>query len=102
MYRADSGSDKHLKFGLASMRSEKELARNEFHRHNEIEIVLVEKGRIGHLIGGELVWFDAGRLAAFWGAVPHTPVEVAAGSIINWLTIPFSWFLEWRLPRAFT
>ena len=69
-----------------------------FHRHSEIELVLVEKGRLGNLVGGEVVWLHPGRLAAFWGAVPHTLVGAVPGTIYNWLTVPFSWFLEWRLP----
>ena len=141
MRRAGPVSDKHLNFGLVSMRVEvlkciKLPGSNEteihlaergddrhrrdrqtagylakysvgirrnrtFHRHSEIEIVLVEKGRMGNLVGGEVVWQHPGRLSVFWGAVPHSPVGVTPGTIFNWITIPFGWFLEWQLPRAF-
>jgi len=128
MVRANSTPDRYLNFGLASMCVEVQIRRqlrhnqdieiqlteklgsnrvgvrrsSTFHRHNEIEIVLVEKGEIGHLMAGRLVWIHTGRLAVFWGAVPHTPLKVAPGTIFNWLTIPLTWVLEWHLPRAFT
>ena len=128
MVRANSTPDRYLNFGLASMCVELEIRRklhhsqeieiqpteklgsnrvgvrrsSTFHRHNEIEIVLVEKGEIGHLMAGQLVWIRTGRLAVFWGAVPHTPLKIAPGTIFNWLTIPLTWVLGWQLPRAFT
>jgi AraC-like DNA-binding protein len=71
-----------------------------FHRHSEIEIVYVEQGRIGNLVSGHVVWHEPGKLAAFWGAVPHTPVGVTPGTVYNWIKIPFSWFLGWKLPSA--
>lgn len=73
-----------------------------FHRHSEVEIVLVEKGKLGNLVSGQVVWHQPGQLAVFWGAVPHTPVGVTPGTIYNWLKIPFSWFLRWQLPPAFS
>lgn len=99
--RAEVGDNSQETRHLVASRTRTRQNRT-FHRHNEIEVVLLEKGTVGNLIGGELVRFHAGRLAVFWGAVPHAPVEITPGATINWLTIPFSWFLEWQLPQVFT
>jgi len=73
-----------------------------FRRHNEIEVVLLEKGKVGYMLGTEVFWPSTGRLSVFWGAIPHTPVSIIPGTVLNWVTIPFSQFMEWALPQAFT
>jgi len=77
------------------------VPRSTFHRHNEIEITLVERGQIVDLIGGRRQELHEGQLAVFWGGVPHLPLSCASGTILHWLTIPLTWFLQWRLPAAF-
>ncbi len=90
--------DRYLRFGFTSRREEvgKRLT---FNSHNEVEIAFVETGSIGLLLGGSLVRLNAGRLAFYWGAIPHAPVEVERGTMYHWLTLPLAWFLEWQLPR---
>jgi len=91
-------TDRFLRFGFTSRR-ERVDRRLTFNSHNEVEIAFVEKGAIGLLLGGRLVRLDAGRLAFYWGAIPHAPVEVEPGTMYHWLTLPLTWFLEWQLPR---
>ncbi|GCE20027.1 helix-turn-helix domain-containing protein [Dictyobacter kobayashii] len=44
---------------------------------------------------------EAGQLAFFWATLPHQVVQVQEQTRFHWLTIPFSSFLQWRLPPAF-
>ena len=94
-------ADRFLHFGFGSRRVEPKR-QSAFHRHSEIEFLIVEKGRLDQLTAGKLVQLHPGRLAVFWGAMPHAPVEIAPGTALHRLTVPLPWFLEWRLPRAFT
>ena len=40
-------------------------------RHNEIELNLLKAGSLTYLLGGHRITIDAGKLAAFWAAIPH-------------------------------
>lgn len=71
-------------------------------RHNEIELNLLERGRLVYLMGGRRVTVHAGRLAAFWAGVPHQVLGFEGMSEYFVLTIPLAWFLQWRLPDHFT
>lgn len=94
-------ADRYLTFGLASrhVRAERRAV---FHRHNEVELLFVERGAITHLFNARRVTFSAGELAVFWGAVPHLPVAFRPGTQLDWLTVPLAWVLQWNLPAAFT
>ncbi len=72
------------------------------HRHNEIELNLIERGSMTSLLGGERVTAVAGTLSLFWGAMPHQLIACAAGTRCHWLTVPLAWFLQWRLPGQLT
>jgi AraC-like DNA-binding protein len=91
-------TDRYLRFGFASRREELRK-RLTFNSHNEVEIAFVETGGVGLLLGGRLVRLNPGRLAFYWGAIPHAPVEVERETMYHWLTLPLTWFLEWQLPR---
>jgi AraC family transcriptional regulator, melibiose operon regulatory protein len=71
-------------------------------RHNEIELNLLERGKVVYLMGGRKVAVPAGRLSLFWACVPHQVVDFEGLSEYSVLTIPLAWFLQWRLPDAFT
>jgi AraC-like DNA-binding protein len=86
---------------LSSRRVEPKRQRA-FHRHNEVELLLIEKGGIDHLMGGRLERFRPGKLVVFWGAIPHAPLHIGPGTVLHRLTLPLAWFLEWKLPRPFT
>ncbi|HYC71500.1 MAG TPA: helix-turn-helix domain-containing protein [Opitutaceae bacterium] len=68
--------------------------------HNEIEVNMIPKGWVTYLFGGRKVRIEAGSLAVFWAAIPHQIVEFAPSSYFV-ATIPFSWFLQCRLPERF-
>lgn len=71
-------------------------------RHNEIELNLLEGGRLVYLMGGHRATVRAGRLTAFWAGIPHQIVEFEGLAEYFVLTIPLAWFLQWRLPDRLT
>jgi AraC-like DNA-binding protein len=71
-------------------------------RHNEIELNLLESGRLTYLMGGQKVTVPAGRLIAFWASIPHQILDFEGLTDYYVLTIPLAWFLQWRLPDRLT
>jgi AraC-like DNA-binding protein len=72
------------------------------HRHNEIEMNLLERGTMTYLLGGERIRIGAGSLGLFWGAMPHQLVAASRDARCHWVTLPLAWFLQWRLPGPLT
>jgi len=70
------------------------------HRHDDIELNFVARGRLEYLFGGRSITVEAGRLAVFWGATPHQLVpDVHDGdSDVCWLHLPLTGVLGWGLP----
>ena len=96
---ASAALDKYFTFGLASLRG-RPSAFESYHRHNEIELGFLERGWMSVLFSSGKITFREGQLYVFWGAMPHRHIESSPDAILNWLTIPLAWFLEWRLPDA--
>jgi AraC family transcriptional regulator, melibiose operon regulatory protein len=71
-------------------------------RHNEIELNLLDSGRLVYLMGGQKVTVPAGRLTVFWAGIPHQIIEFEGLTEYFVLTIPLAWFLQWRLPDHLT
>lgn len=71
-------------------------------RHNEIELNYLPAGSIAYLFQDRKVVVPCGQLAVFWGLIPHQIVHYEANTPYYVCTVPFSMFLEWRLPSAFT
>ncbi len=71
-------------------------------RHNEIEANLLEHGALTYLLGGQKVTIPGGRLALFWAGIPHQIIRFESKADYSVMTIPLVWFLQWRLPDAFT
>ena len=71
-------------------------------RHNEIELNLLEDGRLTYLMGGSRVVVPSGRLTVFWGGIPHQILDFECLHPYFVATIPLAWFLQWRLPDHFT
>ena len=69
------------------------------HSHNEIELLLLERGWGSWLLGGELVTLKPGKLIVFWAVRPHQLVKSSPNTVINCLTIPLTVFNEWQLPE---
>lgn len=69
--------------------------------HNEIELNLLQRGWVTYLLGGSKVRIDAGHLAAFWASIPHQVIEYGDATEYAVVTIPFAWFLQFKLPEEF-
>ncbi|MDO3387889.1 helix-turn-helix domain-containing protein [Gilvimarinus sp. SDUM040013] len=69
--------------------------------HNEIELNFLLKGSVTYLFGGHKITLEAGKLAAFWAAIPHQVVEFSNDVVYFAATIPLHTFLQWRLPDPF-
>jgi AraC-like DNA-binding protein len=69
------------------------------HRHNDIEMTLLEKGWIDYLFGGRRVRVPAGALCVRWAAIPHQSVALKQACTHFSLKIPFAWFMRWDPPR---
>jgi AraC-like DNA-binding protein len=70
------------------------------HRHDEIEITVLEVGWIDYLFGGRRIHNRAGELCVRWAAIPHQSVDFDPGGIHYSLKVPLAWFLNWRLPES--
>ena len=95
-------SDIYLNFGLASQYQKPRKQEPFLRRHNEVELLFVEEGSISLLYSSSKYILDRGRLAVFWGAIPHRRIEASSTAIFYSLTVPLAWFLQWPLPGAFT
>lgn len=69
------------------------------HRHDDIEITVLEVGWIDYLFGGRRIRNQAGDLCVRWAAIPHQSIDFAPGGIHYSLKVPLSWFLSWNLPE---
>lgn len=71
------------------------------HHHDDIELNYVEAGAMTYLLGGHQFTIEAGRLLAFWAAVPHQVTWIAPETRLRWLYVRLPLVLEWDLPPAF-
>jgi AraC-like DNA-binding protein len=87
--------------GLVSFRETREASHMPLpHSHNEIEVLLIEKGGGTWLMGGEEVSFKPGRLIVFWALRPHQLLKSALHTEKNCLTIPMAVFQGWDMPDS--
>ena len=70
-------------------------------RHNEIELNFLGTGWVTYLLGGRKVQVEAGRLSAFWAAIPHQIVDYRDKTDYFVATLPLAWFLHCKFPDAF-
>jgi AraC-like DNA-binding protein len=71
------------------------------HHHDDIELNYLEDGAMTYLLGGHQFSIEAGRLLAFWAAVPHQVTWIAPETRLRWLYVRLPLVLEWDLPPAF-
>lgn len=71
-------------------------------RHNEIELNYLPEGALTYLFQDRRVQVPSRRLALFWGLIPHQIIHSEGTAPYYVCTIPFSLFLSWGLPQAFT
>jgi AraC-like DNA-binding protein len=87
--------------GLSSQREIRDgTAQSRPHSHNEIEVMLLEQGSGVWLMGGDVVTLKPGALVVFWAIRPHQLVKSSPKTVINWLNIPLTVFIEWQLPDS--
>lgn len=70
--------------------------------HAHVELNLIKHGSVTYLYGGLETQVGAGRLVAFWSAIPHQIVEATRDAEYFAMTIPLTWFLQYQLPEEFT
>lgn len=71
-------------------------------RHNEIELNYFPEGSITYLFQEHKISIPPKRLCLFWGLVPHQIIDYEGAAPYYVCTVPFSQFLEWKLPASFT
>jgi AraC-like DNA-binding protein len=69
--------------------------------HNEVELNFLESGTVTYLLGGTKTTVEAGKLSAFWAAIPHQIIDWGNETAYFVATIPLQCFLQWRLPEHF-
>lgn len=70
------------------------------HYHNDMEMLFLERGRLGYLYHGQLVKLAAGDVMLFWASVPHRVQQLLDDGTLHVLTIPLPVFLGWNLDAA--
>jgi hypothetical protein len=70
------------------------------HRHDEIEMTVLETGWIDYLFGGQRIRNLAGMFCVRWAAIPHQSIDFSPGGIHYSLKVPLAWFLTWQLPAS--
>ncbi|WP_416864649.1 MAG: helix-turn-helix domain-containing protein [Imperialibacter sp.] len=70
-------------------------------RHNEIELNYFGEGAITYLFHDKKITIPSKKLALFWGLIPHQIIDFENITSYFVCTIPFSQFLEWKLPTSF-
>lgn len=69
------------------------------HLHADLELNLaLEGGPLRYLQRGRIVEIPAGRMALFWGGIPHQLLSPDTAVDGVWLTLPLPWALQWELP----
>ncbi len=71
-------------------------------RHNELELVLVDRGAATMQIGMQFAALRTGALAAFWAMAPHHVTQALPTALLYRVTVPISDVLQWHLPQALT
>lgn len=70
------------------------------HRHDDLEVNIVEDQPLTYLFGGTLVTIQPGTAALFWAAVPHRLIDTPHNwnASVRWLHVPLGQVLAWSLP----
>lgn len=71
-----------------------------YDRHNEIEINYIPQGSIIYMIKDRPVEIPSGRIALFWGLIPHKIIDFKETDFYYVCTIPLSVFINWKLPEG--
>ncbi|MFM8831639.1 MAG: helix-turn-helix domain-containing protein [Spartobacteria bacterium] len=73
------------------------------HTHADVEInIPMRGGPLRYLQAGRIVEVPAGKIALFWGGIPHQLLSPASGCEGIWITLPLPWILQWEIPKPLT
>lgn len=73
------------------------------HTHADVEInIPMRGGPLRYLQAGRIVEVPAGKIALFWGGIPHQLLSPAIGCEGIWITLPLPWILQWEIPKPLT
>ncbi|PZF75380.1 AraC family transcriptional regulator [Aestuariivirga litoralis] len=64
------------------------------HMHSQVELNFVLDGAMTYWFDGRVMELTAGRLALFWGMIPHQVTDCAPGTRFVVLYVPMATFLE--------
>lgn len=64
------------------------------HMHSQVELNFVLRGSMVYWFDGRVLTLSAGRLALFWGMIPHQVTECEEGTTFVVLYVPMAAFLE--------
>lgn len=64
------------------------------HMHSQVELNFVLSGSMTYWFDGRVLTLSAGRLALFWGMIPHQVTECDADTTFVVLYVPMAVFLE--------
>lgn len=67
-------------------------------RHNEIELNFIVAGSLTYFFKDKLITIPSGKIALFWGLVPHRIMAYENNEPYFVCTIPLALFLKWNLP----
>ncbi|WP_020577609.1 helix-turn-helix domain-containing protein [Actinopolymorpha alba] len=72
------------------------------HRHDDIEVNLVDRAPLKYMFGGTPVEVRPGHVGLFWAAMPHRLIDCPENwnSYVCWLHIPLGTILNWGLPET--
>ena len=87
--------------GFRVWRREKRGTMTAAHTHPDIEFNYPSHAELPSLHGGTTHVVKPGRLAVFWGGVPHQTLAPNSQAAGIWITLPLAWFLQWQLPNGF-
>ncbi|MDP0501147.1 MAG: helix-turn-helix domain-containing protein [Verrucomicrobiota bacterium JB022] len=98
MFHFDPSRPDFAPYGFTCVRWVPSLMKRPDH-HNEIELNLLWEGSVTYLLGAGKVQVEAGQLSLFWAAIPHQIIDFSENAGYFVVTIPFAWFLQFRLPE---
>jgi AraC-like DNA-binding protein len=72
------------------------VASHETHAHVDVEGNFLIRGTARYLLAGRYQPLVPGRLAIFWGGIPHRLLDLSPDAEMAWLTVPIAWFMDWN------
>ena len=88
-------------FGFSAWQGPIQRPQDRPHTHADVEWNLLIGGSARYFMSGRFQSLEPGRLAVFWGAIPHALVEYEPGSVMIWATLPIAWLIDWEMSDRF-